>query len=133
MISLIFDDIERSQISGFENARPPMSADLRPVFGFVDERPHQAILVHCRVGVSRSTAVTLALILRGYEQAGRNAYVDEAVGLLLTMRPHATPNALILRLCLEACLPAGRVEAVVEAVNSHPALMQNRFVKPLER
>jgi hypothetical protein len=94
-------------------------------------------MVHYLAGLSRSTAVALALIVRGMSEKGwdmtkTEPLVERAVDLLVQIRPKARPNVLFLRLCLEQFLdPVEARELTVRLVN-HPTLMENRFVGPRE-
>lgn len=85
--------------------------------------------MHCWAGISRSTAVALALIAR--ETYAASFTVDEirteAPEILLAIRPHAAPNPLILELGLARFLPAEDARRLtVEWVN-HPILFSNRL------
>jgi len=94
-------------------------------------------MVHCLAGLSRSTAVALAIIVRGMIEKGWEAMeteplVERAVDLLLQIRPRAKPKVLFLRLCLEQFLPAKQANDLTVALVNHPVLMENRFAKPDE-
>ncbi len=89
-------------------------------------------MVHCAMGLSRSPAVALALIVRGFVQnaSGWRAdagLVEPAVRHLVELRPWARPNTLVLRLGLEQFLTRRRASRLCEALLQHPLLIRNRF------
>lgn len=55
----------------------PRPEHLRAIFRFADSIPAQPMLVHCQAGGSRSTAVALALIVRGMYSDG---FAAEEIG-----------------------------------------------------
>jgi len=122
-----FHDAE-NVVAGRE-IRFPTRDDIAAIFRFVDAHPDQPILIHCLAGQSRSTAVALALIVRGLLAAGTSSVVEAAVAYLLEIRRIARPNALVLRHGLGLfCEPECAERLAVELLN-HPQLMENRFVK----
>ena len=82
-----FDDVEEPNLP-----HAPTSEDLGKIISWVDQLPrHARIVIHCTAGVSRSTAVALALLCR---EDG----IDCAINKLLEIRPQASPNALMTAL-----------------------------------
>jgi len=68
----------------------PTIEHMREILAWANGVPHEArLVVHCYMGISRSTAVTLGLLARSMPP-------DEAAGRLLEIRPQATPNRLIV-------------------------------------
>ncbi|KAK1218650.1 hypothetical protein PQX77_018661 [Marasmius sp. AFHP31] len=74
------------------------SVDLKPylegVCGFIDGqvKSGKGVLVHCQQGVSRSTAIVIAYLIRY-----RNMSYDEAFQFVLQKRPCAKPNEGFVR------------------------------------
>jgi len=126
-----FHDAEESEQG--DGIKLPKLADIVEIFRFIDERPGQAMLIHCRAGQSRSAAVALALIVRGLVQSGVTDVAGPAVDNLLEIRRQSCPNALILRQGLSLFLDSERTEALVKQMLNHPQLMDNRFVTRLQK
>ncbi|MCG3148939.1 MAG: hypothetical protein PCFJNLEI_02391 [Verrucomicrobiae bacterium] len=129
---VIFDDLER--IDYQVASTPPRSEHIAGIFRFVDAHPSEPILIHCLAGLSRSTAVTLAVIIRGLFREEQSAttiapVVARAVEILLRLRPQARPNALVLQFGLEQFLAADHIQLIVSEVSRHPILVENRSVK----
>jgi predicted protein tyrosine phosphatase len=122
-----FHDIENAD--QLEICRPARAEDLAEIFRFVDSLPGAPIIVHCRAGLSRSTAVALSLIVRGFVTEGRTDYAARAAEILLSLRPQARPNVLVLRLGLSQFLPADVAEELTKEFVNHPQMMENRFIQ----
>lgn len=108
----------------------PSSDHVRDVFAFADETGTEPLLIHCWAGVSRSTAMALALIIRGMHWDGyeTDEIAKEAPLILLDMRPAAAPNALILRLALEEIYRDVEVaETLLKNLLNHPGFFGNFF------
>lgn len=119
-----FDDVENpTGDGGWVLAR---ESDIQRIFAFADTRPAEPLLVHCRAGVSRSTAVALAFMVRGL--IGSERIVVEAAEQLLAVRQFARPNVHVLRLSLQQFLPAKRADELAIALVNHPRLFSNRFL-----
>ena len=94
-----FHDVESVREAEALNAVAPSEAHVASVLAFGDEclrvsrtaRVH--LLVHCFAGASRSTAACYALAAR---VLGRG-HAAEALQIVLTLRPEAFPNSLIVR------------------------------------
>jgi predicted protein tyrosine phosphatase len=128
----IFDDL--LQIDSQTAQVTPRSEHIAAIFHFVDAYPNEPVLIHCQAGLSRSTAVTLALIIRGLLHAKNTdqiiaPVVGRAVDLLLLLRPKARPNPLVLQLGLEQFLTAELTGKIVIKVGQHPVLIENRSVQ----
>jgi predicted protein tyrosine phosphatase len=126
---------DRESVDTETPSRPPRTEDVVGILRFVDAHPGEPIMVHCLAGLSRSTAVALALIVRGMIENGwkpteRGPLVERAVDLLLQIRRRARPNTLFLRLCLEQFLPADQARDLTLELGNHPVLIENRSVKP---
>lgn len=65
-------------------------------------RGRESLLVHCQVGIGRSTAIALAILADGYGH-GRE---QEALQALLAVRPQAVPNLCVVGLA-DALLERG--------------------------
>jgi predicted protein tyrosine phosphatase len=127
---LVFDDVEQIEGNAQEFFRLATGEDLRSIFAFIDLQPSEPLLVHCQAGVSRSTAVALAVIVRSLRSRhfyGDAALIEKAVELLLMIRPSASPNALVLRLGLEHFLSPPEAIFLLQELLKHPQLLFNRF------
>lgn len=128
VLSLRFDDVENldTDEAGITFARPEQIAEA---FFFADNRLGEPLLIQCWAGLSRSTALALGMISRGLFMDGVEPFTEEAVDLLLQIRPEARPNVLVLKLALETFLPAEQAEAFAREMVNHPKLLANRFHK----
>lgn len=99
------------------------AATMRAILKFVDDRPGQPILVHCVMGISRSPAAVLVLLLRGMISSGEEHPADAAVESLLTIRPIARPNPLVLEIGLQCFLSEGDAKQI-----SNQAMERLRFL-----
>ena len=127
---IAFYDVENP--ANAQGMRAACAADLKQILKFIDNLPSEGgLLIHCRAGISRSAAVALGLIIRGFIDRGDGEFEEEAVGQLLELRPQAAPNALVLRLLLNTVMPHADSEATVIRVLNHPRFVENRFINPL--
>lgn len=106
----------------------PRREHLQAIFRFADSIAGQPILVHCQAGVSRSTAVALALIVRGMYSDGFAAEEigEQAPQMLLSIRPQAAPNPLILELGLSEFMPSVEAKQLTTVLLRNPVLLANR-------
>jgi predicted protein tyrosine phosphatase len=119
---LRFEDIDMPDGS-FAAARPEHVA---AAIGFAREHVHDRLLVHCHVGVCRSTATGLA-ILADRLGAGRER---DAVAALVSSNPDARPTLALLELADEALGRAGAlVDAWMEIERSDSAYAEYRREK----
>lgn len=73
------------------------------------------ILVHCEAGISRSTAVALALLVQFHGKEN----IAKCIDLLITVRPAALPNSLIIKYADELLECNGKlIEAGEKIINS---------------
>ena len=91
--------------------------DLAAIHQFVDKIPGEPLLVHCQVGISRSTAVALGIIVRTL--AARNEPVEQAIDLLLQVRPKASPNEHVLQLGLELFMTPAEAKVLARRLSRH--------------
>jgi predicted protein tyrosine phosphatase len=125
-----FYDVEDAAWAAGVGARAPQREDIAQIFRFVHARPGEAILIHCRAGVSRSTAISLGLILQGYIQAGITNCVMPAIEQLLVLRPQAVPNSLVLLYALDQFMNTDDAVTVMQQIYEHPRVLQNRASNP---
>ena len=90
----------------------PEQKDIETLLGFGrriagDESDH--VLIHCHMGVSRSTAAATALLLQAYPETDEDAVLAQ----VLSIRPQAWPNARMIALADELL---GRQGRIVEAL-----------------
>lgn len=122
---------QESRIAGAFGS-PPSQAHLEKIFRFADAVPTAPLLIHCWAGRSRSTAVALALIVRALwnTYSAGPALIREAADTLLTIRPIARPNSLVLKFGLELFLPAKLAATLTKELINEPRLLQNRLTIP---
>jgi predicted protein tyrosine phosphatase len=94
---------ERSEL------RMPRRSDVERALAF--DRPGERLLIHCHAGISRSSAIAVALIAArlgpGHE--------DDAVDAVLAIRPQAVPNLAVIRHADAILERSGRLTAAVLA------------------
>lgn len=129
----VFFDIENTCSAESQGLRAAQHEDLIDIMRFANTQAEEPLLIHCRAGVSRSTAVCLSLILQGCADMSRVGCSDNAVALLLSLRPRAIPNCLVLRLGLSTFMSVADATRIVEEVSNHPRLVENRFINPLRQ
>ena len=99
-LSLLCSDVERASEALEREREMPGSICLPPTLDMVEKAlnfarqlsENDTLLVCCLHGVSRSTAVALAVL----RQADPTASNQDVVRRLLVLRPEACPNALIV-------------------------------------
>ncbi len=107
----------------------PRPEHLQQIFRFADSVAGEPLLVHCWAGVSRSTAVALALIVRALHWEGCEAdeITSHAPDLLIGIRPKAVPNPLVLGIALELFLEASVAQKLTADLLNHPTFFSNRY------
>jgi predicted protein tyrosine phosphatase len=125
---LCLDVVGTDGLEENELIHAPRPEHLEAVFQFADNIPDEPLLVHCWAGVSRSTAVALALIVRAmhFDGYSEDEIVDEACATLLEIRPQAAPNPLVLETGLALFLNAPSARLLSVRLVNQPALFQNR-------
>jgi predicted protein tyrosine phosphatase len=121
---MVFDDVLSQQD---ELGRGPTAAHLAAFWAYVAGTGREPLVLQCWAGRSRSTAVALVVIVKELSEAGLEGaeLVQAAVDILLTLRPQALPNALVLRLGLEQFLPAPQGETLSKALMREPRIRKN--------
>lgn len=125
---LCLDVVGTDGMDESELIHAPRAEHLDEVFQFADSVSGEPLLVHCWAGVSRSTAVALALIVRAMHANGTTEaeMVNEACEILLEIRPQAAPNPLVLELGLSQFLDLESAHRLMTRLVNQPALFQNR-------
>ena len=126
----VFYDVEDAIWASDVGAKAPQREDVEQIFQFIHARPGEAMLIHCRAGVSRSTAIALGLIIQGHVQIGNMDCVTTAVEQLLALRPQAVPNSLVLRHALGLFMTAEDAVALMMQIYKHPLVLRNRANNP---
>lgn len=118
-----FDDVESNETKqlGF---RPMKDDDWAQIFAFVDRTAPGGLLVHCKMGISRSSAVATVILMRALR--GEEDVPKRVVDALLSIRPLACPNQLVLRLGLETWMDPDAAESVCKAILADPRIRMNR-------
>ena len=93
-LRLEFHDLEKS--NNDLNSVLPTYEDIAKVIDFINSIANWngAMLIHCHAGISRSTAI--ALIVWAYLLGSGGE--EQALAYVLTARPQARPNRLIVKL-----------------------------------
>ncbi len=126
--TLCLDVVGTDGLEANELVHAPRSEHLEEIFRFADSAPGHPLLVHCWAGVSRSTAVALALIVRAMHANGcsDDEMVGDACEILLAIRPQAAPNPLVLELGLAQFMDPDSAHRLMVRLVNQPALFQNR-------
>jgi predicted protein tyrosine phosphatase len=121
-----FDDVEDDCSIIY---RSPRHADVADIFDYIrslEAGPSPApLLIHCALGISRSTAVALAWIY-GNLPASDDRPV-KAIDLLLELRPQAKPNRLVLTFGLAQCIAVDDAHELAQRLLADPRLEANRL------
>lgn len=99
--------------------RAPTKEQIEQVLEWSAGLPDDAVLlVHCEAGISRSTAVALAILVQkhGLDQ------IDRCVDLLFGVRPESAPNPLIAKYADQILNCGGKLEKAAEKLNSNKLL-----------
>ena len=105
----------------------PKAYHIRKAIRFADGLPGEPLLIQCLMGQSRSAALALGLICRGYHYARVPNLTAKAASTLLEITPQARPNVLVLRLVLEVFLPPEKAEDLTTELVNDERLLANRF------
>ena len=108
----------------------PRRADMEKVLDFGRTLPQgdpAHLLVHCHMGISRSTAAATALLL----QAHPNLDEDEALAHIHSIRAKAWPNSLMMRHFDQLLGRDGRLIAALGRHYRKQLLANPRFADPL--
>lgn len=122
--SLVFEDALTSQGN---HGQGPTPAHLETVMRFVLASHREPLVFQCWAGRSRSVATALAVIVKDLWDADQDStkLVQEAVDILLQLRPHALPNAFVLRLGMDQILPPEISLNLTKALMREPRIRKN--------
>ncbi len=91
----------------------PEMSDVETILGFArDAGDIRHLLIHCHMGVSRSTAAMLMVLAQALPEAGEDALVQR----LLAIRPQAWPNLRMTEFADERLGRGGRLTKAVGGV-----------------
>lgn len=85
------------------------------------------LLIHCHMGISRSTAAAAALLLQALPETDEDALFDHIVAL----RPKAWPNSLMVAHADALLGRGGRLNAALGRLYRHQLLANPGFAEPL--
>lgn len=108
----------------------PTRADVTALLEFGRTLPDgdpAHLLVHCHMGVSRSTAAMAAIML----QARPDADEDAVLARIEAIRPQAWPNSLLIRFADDALGREGRLVAATGRLYRRQLTVNPRFADPL--
>ncbi|HEY0114732.1 MAG TPA: hypothetical protein VGB54_03320 [Allosphingosinicella sp.] len=108
----------------------PSRADMEKVLAFgrtVQEGDPAHMLIHCHMGISRSTAAATALLL----QAHPDLDDDQALAEIASLRPQAWPNSLMTRHADALLGRGGRLLAALGRLYRRQLEANPRFAEPL--
>ncbi len=91
----------------------PEMADVETILGFArDAGDVRHLLIHCHMGISRSTAAMLMVLAQAFPDEPEGALVDR----LLEIRPQAWPNSRMIEFADERLGRNGRLMAAVSGI-----------------
>jgi len=91
----------------------PQMADVETILAFArDAGDVRHLLIHCHLGVSRSTAAMLMILAQAYPGEPEGALVDR----LMAIRPQAWPNSRMIGFADERLGREGRLKAAVRRI-----------------
>ena len=113
---------------------PPRRADVEAVLAFGraldDGTPAEGhLLVHCHMGISRSTAAMVAILAQAYPERSE----DEVVRQIASLRPQAWPNLLMIEFADDLLGRAGRLRAAAVALYARVLVLRPDFGEALVR
>lgn len=121
---VVFEDVLNS---AGDHGHGPKPAHLEGILQFVQRSGRAPLLFQCWAGRSRSTAVALVVIVKLLWEQGIDGakLVKTAVSILLSIRPVAIPNRLVLRLGLEVFLHKSLAQTLSKALIEEPHIQRN--------
>lgn len=108
----------------------PERADMEKLLAFGRTLPDQDpahVLVHCHMGISRSTAAATALLLQAHPDLGEDAALDH----IRSIRGKAWPNSLMMRHADQLLGREGRLMAALGRYYRKQLLANPSFAEPL--
>jgi predicted protein tyrosine phosphatase len=101
VLTLVCHDVDSAEEARSRRREMPGSSCIAPTLAMVKAAlafaknlsPSDCLLIHCGHGISRSTAITWAILC----QQNPKAMAAESYAQLLALRPQAVPNRLIVK------------------------------------
>ena len=122
VLKLDFDDIDEPRIldhGSYGKQYPPTKKHIQRLIKFITgiEAPAK-LLIHCHAGISRSTAAALVAICINHKTDSSALWMER----LLTIRPEAAPNSLMLKYADELLGLDGKLKKLnCPMPGSHPS------------
>ena len=108
-LALRFHDIAETR----PGLRPPTQQDVEALLAFgADWDEAQPMLIHCQMGISRSTASAFAIACARRPDTPERGIADD----LRRLAPCATPNGLIVAMADDVLGREGRMVAAIRAI-----------------
>jgi predicted protein tyrosine phosphatase len=99
-----FDDVEY-----VKDGAPDRNHVYRILLFSQNFTTHDKILIHCRAGISRSTAIAISILCQHSPEGEERTVVEQ----VRTIRPIMLPNFLIIRLADDILQRQGKIVAAV--------------------
>lgn len=125
-----FDDVESNKAGS--KCIVMSQPQVLDIWSFVDSTKDGPLLIHCVAGLSRSTAVAAAVIVRSLitKDVPSERLPAETLERLLAIRPSACPNSLVLRRLLEHLMDYDQALRITSGIWEDERVLHNRFVRP---
>ena len=124
--TLYFDDA----IEPAANIVLPEMADVETILAFArDAGDARHLLIHCHMGVSRSTAAMLMVLAQAFPGDGEDALAER----LLEIRPQAWPNSRMIGFADQRLGRAGRLMEAVTRIYARQLARRPELADPMIR
>lgn len=116
---------DEADLGVIDNFVLPNTQHIEAAIRFANRFHDGKLLVHCHAGISRSSAIVLAILLGGDE----DIEIEYAVTRLFDIAPRCSPNPLLVQLTIDLlCYDEESIEELKEAMSRH-----EQFLKLIKR